>query len=257
MAEPESKGTGIVQSCLPVAEGPLPVSGAPGPLAADSTLVLVPIRSFDDAKSRLADVLSAAERVALAMRMAGAAVRAARALPVWVVTDDDEVAAWATTVGAEALRVGRDGLNASVAAAVEAAASAGFGRVIVAHADLPLAADLGVVAGPGVAIAPDRHGDGSNVLSVPVGAGFEFAYGPGSFGRHRREAERCGLSVTVIDEPSLALDIDSVDDLLLLADQTTTVGFEIPAGRFKDSHGAGSGIGSPSDPGTGRSHGSA
>jgi len=150
--------------------------------------------------------------------MAGTVVRAAGALPVWVVTDDPHVAEWAATVTAESLMVGQDGLNASVAAAVEAAAAAGFERVIVAHADLPLAEDLRVVDGPGAAIAPDRHGDGSNVLSVPTEAGFVFAYGPGSFERHRSEAARCGLAVTVVDEPALALDVDSVDDLRLLSE---------------------------------------
>ncbi len=218
-------------------------------------MVLVPIRSFDDAKSRLAPVLSAGQRIALARRMADAVVSAAGALPVWVVTDDDEVAAWCAGVDAEVLRVGCDGLNASITAAAEAAAAAGFGRVIVAHADLPLARDLGVVSRPGVAIAPDRHGDGSNVMSVPVGAGFEFAYGPGSFGRHRREAARCGLSVTVIDEPSLALDIDSVDDLRTLADLGWLDDLDLP-GSLRATEGLGASDGLKAGGGHQQPHGS-
>jgi len=180
------------------------------------TVVLVPIRSFDDAKSRLADVLSADERRALARTMATTVVIAARGLPVKVVTDDSDVGTWARSVGAAVLAPGVSGLNRSIAVAfAEVRSELGpvEGRVIIAHADLPLAHDLRVVDGPGVAIAPDRHRDGSNVMSIPASADFEFAYGPGSFELHQREAARLGLGVTVIDDPTLALDIDHPDDL--------------------------------------------
>jgi len=175
--------------------------------------VLVPIRSFDDAKTRLAEVLDAAERRSLARAMATAVVRAALDLPVVVVTDDAEVIEWANTVDARALPVGVAGLNPSVSAAVDSLAAEGVERVIVAHADLPHARDLRHVDGAAVAIVPDRHGDGSNVLSVPTGAGFRFAYGPGSFARHQAEARRLGLGFEVVDDPDLAWDVDGPDDL--------------------------------------------
>jgi 2-phospho-L-lactate guanylyltransferase len=60
---------------------------------------------------------------------------------------------------------------------------------------------------------PDRHGDGSNVLAVPTGAGFSFSYGPGSFDAHRAEARRLELAFEVIDDPDLAWDVDGPDDL--------------------------------------------
>ena len=175
--------------------------------------MLVPIRSFDDAKTRLAEVLDAAERRSLARAMATAVVRAALDLPVVVVTDDAEVIEWANTVDARALPVGVAGLNPSVSAAVDSLAAEGVERVIVAHADLPHARDLRHVDGAAVAIVPDRHGDGSNVLSVPTGAGFRFAYGPGSFARHQAEARRLGLGFEVVDDPDLAWDVDGPDDL--------------------------------------------
>lgn len=175
--------------------------------------MLVPIRSFDDAKTRLAEVLDAAERRSLARAMATAVVRAALDLPVVVVTDDAEVIEWASTVDARALPVGVAGLNPSVSAAVDSLAAEGVERVIVAHADLPHARDLRHVGGAAVAIVADRHGDGSNVLSVPTGAGFRFAYGPGSFARHQAEARRLGLRFEVVDDPDLAWDVDGPDDL--------------------------------------------
>ncbi|NIR34480.1 MAG: hypothetical protein GWN79_00045 [Actinobacteria bacterium] len=93
------------------------------------------------------------------------------------------------------------------------AAADGFTRAIVAHADLPRAVDLRVADVDGVAVVPDRHRDGSNVLTVPTGVGFEFAYGPGSFARHRAEAARLALPFTEIDDDSLAWDVDTLEDL--------------------------------------------
>ncbi len=182
------------------------------------TVVLIPIRSFDDSKSRLSGALDARERRHLTMRMAETVVAAARGLPVRIVSDDEEVLAWADAqwprehaVGG--LSVGRRGLNESVTAAVERAADVGFDRALVAHADLPAADDLTVVDRDGVCIAPDRARDGSNVLCVPTRAGFVFSYGPDSFRRHCAEAERLDLPLTVIDEPSLAWDVDDPADL--------------------------------------------
>ena len=182
--------------------------------ATDQTIVLVPIRSFDGAKSRLAASLDPQARKALMRQMAETVVAAAHGLPVWVVTDDDEVANWARTLGTSSCAVGVSGLNPAITVAAAAAADAGASRIIIAHADLPNASDLRVVTGPGVAIAPDRHRDGSNVMSLPTNTGFAFAYGPGSFAKHRAESARLGLDFTEIDDASLAWDVDSPADLV-------------------------------------------
>lgn len=177
------------------------------------TGVLVPVRSFQHAKSRLDGVLDAEARIRLMRDLARRVITAARGLPVWVVTDDPEVAGWSVGQGAIPLGVETDGLNESVSTALEAVRRRGFDRVIVANADLPFADDLTTLDGPGMSIAPDRHRDGSNVLCVPTDAGFRFAYGPGSFERHLAEAQRLGLQVRVVDDPTLAVDIDEPEDL--------------------------------------------
>ncbi len=90
----------------------------------------------------------------------------------------------------------------------------GFDRVVVAHADLPLAVDLTWPARhAGVTLVPDRRDDGTNVACVPTGAGFEFSYGPGSFRRHGAEARRLGLPLRVVREPRLGWDVDLPSDL--------------------------------------------
>ena len=88
------------------------------------------------------------------------------------------------------------GLNGAVEAGVARLAALGASEVLVAHADLPMAHGLARLAGfDGVTLVPDRRDDGTNVVCVPAGAMFRFAYGPGSFVRHRAEAERLGTAL--------------------------------------------------------------
>ena len=178
--------------------------------------VVVPVKAFHTAKQRLAPRLDPGARAALARSMAAGVVAAARDLPVIVVCDDAEVRAWAATVGARALWTPGLGLDGAVEAGVATAAEEGAARVVVAHADLPLATDLGPVVGEqGVVVVPDRHHDGTNVISIPAGSGFRFGYGPGSFDRHRAEALRLGLPVEVRDDLHLGWDVDVPADLHL------------------------------------------
>jgi 2-phospho-L-lactate/phosphoenolpyruvate guanylyltransferase len=179
-----------------------------------SVAVLVPVKAFAEAKLRLAPALDEHERSELARSMATNVVRVAAPLPVWVVCDDDEVAAWAARVGAEVLwRPGR-GLNGAVTDGVDHLARLGHPQVIVAHADLPYALDLAWVADfDGVTLVPDRHDDGTNVACVPTGAGFGFSYGAGSFVRHQAEAHRIASPVRVVREPRLGWDVDLPADL--------------------------------------------
>ncbi len=178
--------------------------------------MLVPVKAFSRAKLRLAPALDAPARAELARRMAGHVVAIAWPLPVSVVCDDAEVAAWAVERGATVVWAPGRGLDAAVASGVSHVGGLGFSRVIVAHADLPLARSLEDLAtGEGVLLVPDRRDDGTNVAVVPANAGFRFAYGPGSFGRHRREAERLGLAVDVRRAPELAWDVDVPADLAL------------------------------------------
>ena len=186
------------------------------PVEEPTTAVIVPIRSFVGALSRLTGILGETRCRDLMRLMASRVVAAADGLPVHVATDDAEVAAWAAGLGAAVVTAGRPGLTTAVSAAVDQLASAGVERVVVAHADLALARTLCPAVGPGLTIVPDRQRDGSNVLCVPAAAGFRFSYGPGSFGRHVAEARRLGLDVTVVEDDSLAADIDYPEDLLAL-----------------------------------------
>jgi 2-phospho-L-lactate/phosphoenolpyruvate guanylyltransferase len=178
------------------------------------TAVLLPVKAFRESKLRLAVALEASQRVRLARFMAAPVVASAYDLPVWVVCDDDGVAAWAASLSAEVIWSPAKGLNAAVTDGVRVLAEHEVDRVIVAHADLPLATDLRPVADfPGVTLVPDRREDGTNVISLPTHTGFKFHYGPSSFRRHREEARRRGLPVRVLHDPTLSFDLDTPSDL--------------------------------------------
>ncbi|HVM01362.1 MAG TPA: hypothetical protein VM263_01730, partial [Acidimicrobiales bacterium] len=105
-------------------------------------------------------------------------------------------------------------LNLAAAAGLGWAAAAGFERIVVAHADLPLAVELAWVARfSGVTIVPDRRDDGTNVIGVPTADPFPFSYGPGSFRRHARAALDRGIPLRVVREPRLGADVDVPADL--------------------------------------------
>jgi 2-phospho-L-lactate guanylyltransferase len=147
--------------------------------------------------------------------MATRVVRSAGTLPVAVVCDDRDVAAWARTLGALVIWEPGRGLNGAVAAGVERLGGAGARLVVVAAGDLPLADDLTwITRFDGVTIIPDRRHDGTNVIAVPADGRFEPSYGPGSFARHLHAARHLGVALRVVNAPSLAWDVDFPADLI-------------------------------------------
>ncbi len=167
---------------------------------------------------RLAPVLGPEARAVLAREMAEHVVNAARPLPMVVVCDDEDVARWAEDLGARALREPGLGLNGAVNAAVAQLDGEGYERLVVVHSDLPRASQLAWLGElEGIALVPDRRDDGTNVISLPAGCGFHFSYGPGSFSRHRAEAEHSGLKWTVVRDPDLAWDVDVPADIAALS----------------------------------------
>jgi 2-phospho-L-lactate guanylyltransferase len=137
---------------------------------------------------------------------------------VVVVCDDAEVSAWASNLGARALVEPGLGLNGAVNTAFSQLGSEGYQRLVVAHGDLPLATNLTWLAEvEGIALVPDRHQEGTNVISLPTGCSFRFAYGPGSFSRHQDEARQTGLAWRVVHDADLAWDVDFPADMTAVA----------------------------------------
>ncbi|MDX6582488.1 MAG: 2-phospho-L-lactate/phosphoenolpyruvate guanylyltransferase [Solirubrobacterales bacterium] len=76
-----------------------------------------------------------------------------------------------------------------------------------------------------VAVIPDRHGTGTNGLLLAPADAIGPAFGPESAERHRDRAQRAGYEAATEALESLALDLDTPDDLTAL----TTAVAERPA----------------------------
>jgi 2-phospho-L-lactate guanylyltransferase len=188
-------------------------------------VLVVPIRSFTAGKARLAAVLDDGARHALVRDLAARVLDASGTLQAVVVTSDPEVIAFAEARGAAHI-ADPGSLDAAAAAGREWAAARGATRIVVAHADLPGAHDLDELARDGdepiAVLVPDHRRDGTPLLSIPVATSFAFAYGPGSFERHCRAAERAGLVVRAVVDDRLGFDVDDADDLARLQARRAT-----------------------------------
>lgn len=191
------------------------------------TLAVIPINRLAAAKSRLAPALSGALRRELALWMAGrvldAVMRSGAVDAVAVVSPDDEALAWASARGAIPVAQEDGGLNAGLALAREHALARGAGALLVLLGDLPrltpgevarlVASAERADAGHSIVLAPDREGQGTNGLLLRPPDLLPFAYGPGSFARHRAIARAFGVEPLVVASPGLAFDVDTPADL--------------------------------------------
>lgn len=174
--------------------------------------VLVPLKNFSDAKSRLREVLSESEVENLTRQLARSVLEALQPHETLVVCDDDDVAAFATACGAGVFRATSRTLNGAVSEAFETLAT--YDQAIIVHADLRSPQGLGSYQpGPGVTIVTDQHATGTNVLSLPTGVDFHFSYGKDSALLHQREAQRLGITCVVTTDSPWRFDIDEPDDL--------------------------------------------
>lgn len=103
------------------------------------------------------------------------------------------------------------GLNVELAAARGAL---GAVPLVILPADLPMlrAGDVGALlaaASSAPALAPDRHGKGTNALALLPGYPLQFRFGPHSFRRHRAQM----TEARVVHRPGFAFDLDTKADL--------------------------------------------
>lgn len=192
------------------------------------TAVLVPIKSFRNAKRRLTDVFGPTERADLARRMADLVLSAAAPYPTFVACDDDEVAEWVVARGADVLWTPGLGLNGALEHGVDVIAGKGADHVVVSHGDLPLARSFTHLCERGVVtLVPDHRLDGTNVQTRPP-APFVAEYGPGSFRRHLATALADEHPVRIVVDADLALDVDTIDELRHPRVRAVLDGFAVP-----------------------------
>jgi 2-phospho-L-lactate guanylyltransferase len=187
--------------------------------------LIIPIKATLGAKQRLSARLSTAERRLLALAMAGdvlhVAGRAISPSRCVVVAGDVEVAALAERHGVAAVLERGAGQSAAVRAGVAWARARGHTAVATVAADCPLASlediaalvENGMRRGRFFCCAPDSEGVGTNAavlrpLDIDV-----WHFGPNSLRKHQQAAEAAGLRFSLMDLPSLRIDIDRAEDL--------------------------------------------
>jgi 2-phospho-L-lactate guanylyltransferase len=173
---------------------------------------LIPLKRFDLAKERLR-VNTSAPVTELARQLATHVIASCAPRHTIVLSESDEITEFASAEGCEVLRSDATDLNDAVQRAYGALQSR-FERLIVVHGDLRHPEGLGSFEpAAGVTIVTDHHAVGTNVMALPTGLDFHFAYGASSASLHRREAERLGAPVTIITDSPWRFDVDEPDDL--------------------------------------------
>ncbi|MEE4450881.1 2-phospho-L-lactate guanylyltransferase [Novosphingobium resinovorum] len=180
-----------------------------------TTWALIPVKPRGEGKSRLAPALSPQRRGDLVEAML------ARVIAACGQAADRTILLGPPRAALPFVPDPGEGLNAALAHAL---GILGRGpspeRLIVVAGDLPcLHADevrrLAALPADAVGIATDRHGTGTNALSLPLprAAAFRFHYGTGSAALHHAAAQALGLNAVTITAPGLAKDIDEPADL--------------------------------------------
>lgn len=199
---------------------------------------LVPVKALAEAKGRLAPTVGPLQRRLLAIAMFEDVIAALQAVPGLadpvVVSPDREVWRRADAMGCRVVEEppGAGDLNRSLAAAAAAASASNGDGLLVVAADLPLASAAGLervlaAAKAPVAVVPSHDGGGTNVLAWRDPGSFTPSFGPDSAARHLAVP-----GAVRVDEPGLALDVDTVEDLRLVAGRLDPS--SVTARRLKD-----------------------
>jgi len=190
-----------------------------------SPAVIVPFRSLDGGKSRLASRLDQQARRRLCTAMLDRTLSLTSAYRNVLVVSDDEavlelIARAHEKVGFLLARQPRD-LNRAVN---EARAHVPLDQgLLILPTDLVLLDQCALAAfignGTRLSIAPDGACGGTNLLLLPSAQAreFRFFYGIGSFGRHMAEARRLGVEPRVVRSSRSAFDLDIAEDLEMVS----------------------------------------
>ena len=191
-----------------------------------SVWALLPFKGATGAKKRLAPVLDATEREGLVLAMVrdvlGSLTRSRLLAGVVIVSRSGVAAELAEEFG---VRVYADRAADLTGAVVEAGQHVGeqlgaTGTLFV-PGDVPLItpAEVDAILAPhaAVTLVPDGNDVGTNAAASSPPNAFEYLFDGKSFKPHIASARRAGLEPAVVRLPGFALDVDTVDELRLLA----------------------------------------
>jgi 2-phospho-L-lactate guanylyltransferase len=215
---------------------------------------VIPVKPIARALGRLAAVLSPAERQqlqsAMLLDLLDACRRSAAVSATFVVTADAAAAELSRAAGARVLwdHVPPRGMNPAVAIGQTEVEDRLMDAALILTADLPLvrSEDLEAIVaalrpGRAAVLVPSRDGTGTNALALAPPFGIATRLGANSRPLHEHALANAGIELSRLALPSLALDVDTPDDLLALArwDHDGRAGLCCAAWGLADRLGAG------------------
>ncbi len=193
-----------------------------------SLWALVPIKPLRRGKSRLSDILSEDDRAKLNDQLYHHTIETLQQVneisDILVVSRDSDVLTKAREMGVRTVTEnGSPELNNALLRASLFSKAFSPEGVLIVPADLPLITPADVTDfldhradPPMIVIAPDRRGQGTNMLFVSPSDLLTFSFGKNSFQTHCQMAEAQGADVVVVDNERIALDLDIPEDYDLL-----------------------------------------
>jgi len=186
---------------------------------------ILPVKDPQDAKRRLSESFSAAERQQIAEALFQDALRMCASvdfLSWWVVSNSVVVRAAAAAEGFSVVADAGEGLNRALELALVEVKAAGAESVTIVPADAPTAwrgdledlVDTGVTAD--IVVVPAGSDGGTNGLYISPPDLIGPLFGRGSLQAHIKEAELKGLRCAVLPLPRLGLDLDTEEDVQTL-----------------------------------------
>ena len=189
---------------------------------------VVPIKSFENTKSRLKHLLSERERSELSRLMLhdvlDALLGAKGIAAVSVVTPDHEVSDFAAQLGADTITdQGTRDLAGAAAEAAHFLTDLGQKAMLLIPADVPLVQSQDIELAisdhppaPSLTLVEAGEDGGTNLLIASPPEVIPFRFGKNSFEKHVAEGKKAGIPVETPKIGNLSLDIDRPEDLQVL-----------------------------------------
>lgn len=197
----------------------------------DTTCAMIAIKPFGDAKERLATGLGPAQRRQIAEAMArdviAAVAKCTQLDKIVIVSREPAIAEIAEGVADAVLEDPVTGHNDAAKIAAAWAVEQDCKRIVMLAGDCPLLdpQEIDELVRRSrddrleLAVIPDRMGTGTNALVISPPNAVDSSFGPDSRQRHLALGLSRGLRTAALDVESLALDLDTSEDLYELAER--------------------------------------
>jgi 2-phospho-L-lactate guanylyltransferase len=183
--------------------------------------IVLPVKSLEEAKTRLDPVLAPLERAALTLAMLEDVLDATLSLPgweTWVISPDESVLEVAARRGARPITEDSPPLASALRQVEDEAVGRGMDALAVLLPDTPLVTPMALMRalhtlGP-VVVAPSLDETGTNLLLRRPPGVIGSRFGPQSYRNHLQEAAEADVPVSVVESQELGFDLDVPDDIL-------------------------------------------